>query len=237
MKDLHGSATTAIEATPEHCIAVLAAVDRYPTWYPDVVRDVEVLERDDAGMPRRARTTTSATLSKYGVGPMPTACPHWAVATSEQTSANRRAWLPGGGGPTLVSATAEKVVLRIDGVDRPFDVARCGGDIFVDSPDGCVQLTVLPRFPEPGSALQPGSLVAPMPGAVSRLGAAVGDTVTAGQPLVWLEAMKMEHAITAPKSGVLAELAVALGQQVELGAVLARVQSAETSTEEESHDE
>jgi len=72
--------------------------------------------------------------------------------------------------------------------------------------------------------------VAPMPGAVSRLGAAVGDTVTAGQPLVWMEAMKMEHAVTAPKGGVVAELAVAVGQQVELGAVLARVESAEAST-------
>jgi acetyl/propionyl-CoA carboxylase alpha subunit len=138
--------------------------------------------------------------------------------------------LPGGDGPTLVSVTPAKVVLRIDGVDRPFDVARCGDDVYVDSPVGPVQFTMVPRFGEPGSALQPGSLVAPMPGAVSRLGAAVGDTVTAGQPLVWMEAMKMEHAVTAPKSGVVAELVVEVGQQVELGAVLARVESAEAST-------
>jgi propionyl-CoA carboxylase alpha chain len=138
--------------------------------------------------------------------------------------------LPGDDPPMLVSATPEKVVLRIDGIDRPFDVARYGEFVFVDSPSGPVQLTVVGLFGEPGSALQPGSLVAPMPGAVSRLGAAVGDTVTAGQPLVWMEAMKMEHAVTAPKGGVVAELAVAVGQQVELGAVLARVESAEAST-------
>ncbi len=139
--------------------------------------------------------------------------------------------LPGDGdAPTLVSATPQKVVLRIDGVDRPFDVARYGENVFVDSPGGPVHLTVIPRFGEPGSALQPGSLVAPMPGAVSRLGAEVGDTVTAGQPLVWMEAMKMEHAVTAPKGGVVAELTVAVGQQVELGAVLARVESAEATT-------
>ena len=88
---------------------------------------------------------------------------------------------------------------------------------------------VVPRFPEPGSALQPGSLVAPMPGAVSRLGAAVGDTVTAGQPIVWMEAMKMEHAVMSPKDGVVAKLSVEVGQQVELGAVLARVESKEES--------
>jgi pyruvate carboxylase subunit A/propionyl-CoA carboxylase alpha chain len=63
-----------------------------------------------------------------------------------------------------------------------------------------------------------------MPGAVVRVGAAVGDTVSAGQPLVWLEAMKMEHTVTAPTDGVLAELHVAAGQQVEVGAVLARVE-------------
>jgi propionyl-CoA carboxylase alpha chain len=62
-----------------------------------------------------------------------------------------------------------------------------------------------------------------MPGNVIRLGAAVGDTVTAGQPLIWLEAMKMEHTITAPADGVLAELNVDTGHQVEVGAVLARV--------------
>jgi acetyl/propionyl-CoA carboxylase alpha subunit len=125
----------------------------------------------------------------------------------------------------LVSAAPDEVVLRIDGVDRPFDVARYGDSVFVDSPTGPVQLAVVPRFPEPGSALQPGSLVAPMPGAVSRLGAEVGDSVTAGQPIVWMEAMKMEHAVTAPKDGVIVELDVQVGQQVELGVVLARVES------------
>ncbi len=47
-----------------------------------------------------------------------------------------------------------------------------------------------------------------MPGAVVRVGAAVGDAVAAGQPLIWLEAMKMEHTIAAPSDGVLAELNV-----------------------------
>ena len=62
-----------------------------------------------------------------------------------------------------------------------------------------------------------------MPGSVLRIGAAVGDSVTAGQPLVWLEAMKMEHTVTSPGDGVLAELNVEVGQQVDVGAVLARV--------------
>ena len=64
-----------------------------------------------------------------------------------------------------------------------------------------------------------------MPGAVIRLGAELGDAVVAGQPLIWLEAMKMEHTITAPADGVLTQLGVTVGQQVEVGAVLARVES------------
>ena len=124
----------------------------------------------------------------------------------------------------LVSASADEVVLADDnGVARRFAVARHDQDVYVDSAQGPVHLVALPRFPEPGSAVEKGSLVAPMPGNVIRLGAAVGDTVTAGQPLIWLEAMKMEHTITAPADGVLAELDVDTGQQVEVGAVLARV--------------
>ncbi|OBI79921.1 biotin carboxylase N-terminal domain-containing protein [Mycobacterium sp. E740] len=132
--------------------------------------------------------------------------------------------LPGHDGVSLVSAAPTQVVLRIDGVDRPFAVARYAGDVFVDSPLGPVQLTELPRFGDPDAAVAHGSLLAPMPGSVLRIGAAVGDVVTAGQPLVWLEAMKMEHTVTAPADGVLAELNVEPGQQVDVGTVLARVE-------------
>ncbi|HEY2450998.1 MAG TPA: biotin carboxylase N-terminal domain-containing protein [Mycobacterium sp.] len=135
----------------------------------------------------------------------------------------------------LVSATEDDVVLADgNGVACSFAVARYGRHIYVDSARGPVHLVALPRFPEPGSAVEKGSLVAPMPGNVIRLGAAVGDTVASGQPLIWLEAMKMEHTITAPSDGVLADLNVDTGQQVEVGAVLARVESPESSSEGES---
>ncbi|WP_455351477.1 ATP-binding protein [Streptomyces sp. SYSU K217416] len=87
-------------------------------------------------------------------------------------------------------------------------------------------LTPLPRFPDPRERTEPGSLLAPMPGTVVRVadGLAPGDRVTAGQPLLWLEAMKMEHRITAPASGTLTALHAAPGRQVEVGALLAVVQ-------------
>jgi propionyl-CoA carboxylase alpha chain len=135
--------------------------------------------------------------------------------------------LAGGESVRVLSYTTDHVDLADDsGVARRFVVARYGSesrDVYVDSPHGPVHFVVLPRYPELGSAVEQGSLLAPMPGNVIRVGAQVGDTVSAGQPLVWLEAMKMEHTITAPADGVLAELGVAPGQQVEVGAVLARV--------------
>jgi propionyl-CoA carboxylase alpha chain len=141
--------------------------------------------------------------------------------------------LPADESVELVSASADDVVLADgNGVARTFAVKRYGStdpDVYVDTARGPIHLTALPRFPEPGSAVEKGSLVAPMPGNVIRLGAAVGDTVTAGQPLIWLEAMKMEHTISAPADGVLAELNVDTGQQVEVGAVLARVDVPEDS--------
>jgi propionyl-CoA carboxylase alpha chain len=142
--------------------------------------------------------------------------------------------LPDDDGVRLVSATPAQVVLADGhGAETTYAVSRYGDAVFVDSPAGGVGFTVLPRFVEPGSAVAKGSLVAPMPGLVIRVGAQVGDTVRAGRPLVWLEAMKMEHTITAPADGVLAELNVTAGQQVEVGAVLARVED-RTAAEGES---
>ena len=128
---------------------------------------------------------------------------------------------------TVVTTEPTRVVLSRSGVERSFDVARYGADVFVDSPAGAVHLVTQPRFPDPDAAVAQGSLLAPMPGLVVRVGAAVGDPVTAGQPLIWLEAMKMEHTIAAPDSGVLTELNVQAGQQVDVGAVMARVETPE----------
>jgi len=133
--------------------------------------------------------------------------------------------LPGDPGVALMSAEPGRVVLRDGGVETVFVVARYHDQVYVDSPLGAVALQALPRYPEPASVAEQGSLLAPMPGSVVRLGAGPGDVVTAGQPVVWLEAMKMEHTVAAPADGVLTALNVTVGQQVEMGAVLARVEN------------
>jgi len=69
-----------------------------------------------------------------------------------------------------------------------------------------------------------GAILAPMPGKVIAVDVAEGDTVTAGQRLMVLEAMKMEHALTAPFDGTVTELAATEGGQVQVEAVLCVVE-------------
>ncbi|MFG2236527.1 acetyl/propionyl/methylcrotonyl-CoA carboxylase subunit alpha [Streptomyces sp. NPDC048723] len=131
-------------------------------------------------------------------------------------------------GIRVVAATPDLVTLEVEGIRRVFHVKHNSNntEIYVDSALGAHTFTPVPRFPDPQDRTEPGSLLAPMPGTVVRIaeGLAPGSPVTAGQPLLWLEAMKMEHRILAPASGTLTALHAATGQQVEFGALLAVVQ-------------
>jgi propionyl-CoA carboxylase alpha chain len=132
-------------------------------------------------------------------------------------------------GVRLLGCRSDQVELEIDGLRHSFAVhayPRVGDSpalVVVESALGPVALTPLPRFTDPSDALEAGSLLAPMPGTVLRLAVALGDTVAAGDPVLWLEAMKMEHRISAPADGVISELPVEVGQQVAVGTVLAVV--------------
>ena len=89
-----------------------------------------------------------------------------------------------------------------------------------------MELAILPRFVVPGSEGPSGGLKAPMPGKVIDLRVRAGQSVRAGETLLVLEAMKMEHPMRAPEDGVVAEVRVALGEQVENGALLLVVEPA-----------
>ena len=124
----------------------------------------------------------------------------------------------------LVSAAPDRVVLDVDGVRRAYAVHQSDAAVYVDDPTGSSALVRVPRFPDPNALAHAGSLLAPMPGAVVRVMAAVGARVGAGQPLVVLEAMKMEHTVAAPIDGVLTAVHVQPGDQVERGQALAVVE-------------
>jgi len=128
-------------------------------------------------------------------------------------------------GETVIvhAASATLVDLEADGIRRQYRVHRVGADSYIDASNSSSVLSEVPRFGDPQQAAPSGSLLAPMPGLVLRVLADVGSAVTAGQPLLVLEAMKMEQTVTAPADGVLAELRAKAGDQVSTGQILAVV--------------
>jgi propionyl-CoA carboxylase alpha chain len=127
----------------------------------------------------------------------------------------------------LVSAEPDEVVLEVAGVERRLAVHAGGDTVDVEGDGWSVALRVLPRFPDAAAAVAEGSLVAPMPGTVTAVHVAAGDAVTAGQPLLVLEAMKMQHSVVATATGVIRSLDVVPGAQVDAGTVLAVIEPTE----------
>ena len=133
------------------------------------------------------------------------------------------------------SADGTTVILETEGLRRTFRIRAITGEsplaagpvarVHVAGSDGSVTLTEVPRFPEPSAQIAPGSLTASMPGSVVRVLVSDGDVVAAGQPVVVLEAMKMEHTLTAPAAGTVTAVAVSVGAQVETGSLLVVVGS------------
>ncbi len=106
-------------------------------------------------------------------------------------------------------------------------VTRAGDTIHVQSGSTTMSMGIEPRFVIPGSELPAGGLIAPMPGVVLEVRCAAGDLVEAGQVLVVLEAMKMEHHISAPANGAVTDVLIAVGEQLENGALLLTIEDSE----------
>ena len=129
----------------------------------------------------------------------------------------------------LFSNNKEAYIYSCDevGIDLLFDGKRhysrvtvSKNKILVHMPFGDVMLQLKPRFKIPGTEVTAGGLVAPMPGKVIDVKVKKGKKVKAGDTLVILEAMKMEHSIKAVEDGTVSELLISLNDQVENGALL-----------------
>ena len=100
-----------------------------------------------------------------------------------------------------------------------------GERVAVFAPEGSAVLRQIDAIAHAGEgAAEGGSLTAPMPGKVIAFLAQVGDTVSQGQALAVMEAMKMEHTLHAPHDGVVAELLYAVGDPVAEGGELLRLE-------------
>jgi propionyl-CoA carboxylase alpha chain len=119
--------------------------------------------------------------------------------------------------------TATEVDATVQGIRRRFRV-DLGASVLVDSPLGASTFVPADRLPvQSDNSVPEGGLTAPMPGTVTRTLVEVGQEVAAGEALLVLEAMKMEHTIISAVAGVVTALNVAVGDQVARDAVLAEV--------------
>ena len=78
-----------------------------------------------------------------------------------------------------------------------------------------------------GAGASDGAILSPMPGKIIAVDVAAGDKVAKGQKLLTLEAMKMEHSLTAPFDGIVAELNATAGAQVQVEALLVKIEAGE----------
>jgi acetyl/propionyl-CoA carboxylase alpha subunit len=114
-----------------------------------------------------------------------------------------------------------QVVLERDGFRQTFVVGVHLPHLDVSSSAGSFELVEVDPLPAPAAAEVEGSLTAPMPGLVIRTEVEPGHRVGAGQPVLVLEAMKMEHTVRAPHDGVVEAVLVGVGDQVVVGQLLA----------------
>ncbi|MBE0413175.1 acetyl/propionyl/methylcrotonyl-CoA carboxylase subunit alpha [Yoonia sp.] len=130
------------------------------------------------------------------------------------------------GGRCDVTVGAEHMALRWRGDDWGLPAVRHGGRVTVFGPQ-TLTFDIVDPLARAGDAFGGDTVLAPMPGLVHDVAVSVGQPVCAGDRLVVLEAMKMEHVLRAPRDGVIASVAVAKGDQVTAGALMVALEAVE----------
>ena len=120
----------------------------------------------------------------------------------------------------MLSFDARHLRLAIDGIQHRFRLTEVDDHLYVHSSLGSRNVTRLPRYPEVQAAVEQGSMTSPMPGLVAKIFVTVGQTVKAGEPLLILEAMKMEQTMRAAMDGIIETIRVKEGEVVGPGAML-----------------
>jgi propionyl-CoA carboxylase alpha chain len=123
-----------------------------------------------------------------------------------------------------------QITLEIDGIIQLYEIAQSAGHIFVHSPAHDTTIQLLPRHPRPASASQHETANSPMPGQVLRILVSVGQQVKTGDPLVVLEAMKMEQTIRTTINGRVQSVLVKPGQVVAPGQMLVEIGAEENES-------
>jgi propionyl-CoA carboxylase alpha chain len=132
-----------------------------------------------------------------------------ALAPDERRPMRVRSWIDAG-----------RVAVEIDGRRRTFTVACTAAGLTAAGPFGPSTWAPEPRFAEQDSSLTGAGPVAPLPGTVLAVHVAPGGSVSEGEPLVVIEAMKMEHVIRAGGAATVTEVRVEVGDRVDAGDLL-----------------
>jgi len=156
------------------------------------------------------------------------AAPPSPTAAALGKAAQRLAWHVDQPGFRLNAAPVRSAMFLLDGDDIEIEVTRHGSahpeaSVLVTEAGQAWQLTRWRHHAAHGGVVGDGAILSPMPGRIIAVEVEVGQAVTRGQKLLTLEAMKMEHTLTAPFDGVVAELAAVAGAQVQLETLLARI--------------
>lgn len=120
----------------------------------------------------------------------------------------------------IYHSSTEHIEAEIDGERMVSLITEGQENIHLQIDQGTVSFGTLPRFEPPILQIAEGSLIAPMPGVVLEIKVSSGDTVSAGDTLLTLEAMKMEHHVKAPYEGTVVEILVSENQQLDNGVPL-----------------
>jgi len=120
----------------------------------------------------------------------------------------------------VLTRSEGRAAVEVDGHARTYSLRSAGSTCWVHDGRDTIALTALPAFPDATEDGADDGCVAPMPGKVLLIAVTEGDAVEEGDTLVVIEAMKMEHTLSAPTGGTVGEVLVEEGQQVEGGAPL-----------------
>jgi propionyl-CoA carboxylase alpha chain len=116
--------------------------------------------------------------------------------------------------------TDEFIDIEYENIRQTVNITEHENLYLVQHGRGHKLIKLIPRFKNEQELTQKGSLVSPMPGKVTEMNVKVGDSVTKGQKLLVMEAMKMNHSISSDRDGVIEEIYVNKGDQLETGTSL-----------------
>ncbi len=139
----------------------------------------------------------------------------WQSDTQATVYSDGRAWPTRVLACTTVDEAIDRITVEIDGLTVTIRVHSIGERSWCNSPAGQTAWTKLPRFPPTKIPAASGGPIAPVPGRIVAVPVTVGQAVAAGETLVVMEAMKMEHKIQASAAGVILEVRCAVGDQVD----------------------